>query len=226
MLFSGDDAKKKLAALSGGEAARLVFARLAIEKPNVLVLDEPTNHLDLESIEALVEGLQEYDGHAHLRVARSLVRRPARDPHRRDQARRHPRLQRHYDEYIHASGDDHLDVDRVVGVAREAKRRERSSDKRSDGDAARPKTDRSGASDPKRASRLAARRDELLAAIEAAEARLAEIDEAFADPTLYDESRKRDVRRLDAERAELRAQFDALVLEWEGVEKELDSGGV
>ena len=62
MLFTGDDPKKQLSALSGGEAARLVFARLAIEKPNVLVLDEPTNHLDLESIEALVEGLNTYPG--------------------------------------------------------------------------------------------------------------------------------------------------------------------
>jgi ATPase subunit of ABC transporter with duplicated ATPase domains len=62
MLFTGDDPKKQLSALSGGEAARLVFTRLSIEKPNVLVLDEPTNHLDLESIEALVEGLREYPG--------------------------------------------------------------------------------------------------------------------------------------------------------------------
>ena len=53
VLFSGDDAKKRVGNLSGGEAARLVFARLAVEKPNVLVLDEPTNHLDLEAIEAL-----------------------------------------------------------------------------------------------------------------------------------------------------------------------------
>ena len=62
VLFSGDEAKKKLAALSGGEASRLVFCRIAIQKPNVLLLDEPTNHLDLESIEALVSGLKEYDG--------------------------------------------------------------------------------------------------------------------------------------------------------------------
>ncbi|NIW36671.1 MAG: ABC-F family ATPase, partial [Gemmatimonadetes bacterium] len=45
-----------------GEAARLVFSRIALEKPNVLVLDEPTNHLDLESIEALVEALQAFEG--------------------------------------------------------------------------------------------------------------------------------------------------------------------
>src|SRR6185312_567733 len=48
MLFPGEDATKKTDALSGGEAARLMFCRLMLQKPNVLVLDEPTNHLDLE----------------------------------------------------------------------------------------------------------------------------------------------------------------------------------
>ena len=62
MLFSGDDALKKTEALSGGEAARLMFCRLMLEKPNVLVLDEPTNHLDLESINALNIALQKYEG--------------------------------------------------------------------------------------------------------------------------------------------------------------------
>jgi ATPase subunit of ABC transporter with duplicated ATPase domains len=62
LLFSREEVDKKLGRLSGGEAARLVFAELSIEKPNVLVLDEPTNHLDLESIEALVEALSDYEG--------------------------------------------------------------------------------------------------------------------------------------------------------------------
>jgi ATPase subunit of ABC transporter with duplicated ATPase domains len=62
MLFSGDDALKRTEALSGGEAARLTFCRLILEKPNVLVLDEPTNHLDLESINALNIALQRYEG--------------------------------------------------------------------------------------------------------------------------------------------------------------------
>ncbi len=61
VLFSGDDVQKKVGALSGGEAARLVFCRIMVEKPNVLVLDEPTNHLDLESIEALVEALKAFE---------------------------------------------------------------------------------------------------------------------------------------------------------------------
>jgi ATPase subunit of ABC transporter with duplicated ATPase domains len=62
MLFSGEDALKPTAALSGGEQARLIFCRLMIQKPNVLVLDEPTNNLDLESINALNISLQKFDG--------------------------------------------------------------------------------------------------------------------------------------------------------------------
>jgi ATPase subunit of ABC transporter with duplicated ATPase domains len=62
MLFSGEDALKPTDALSGGEAARLIFCRLMLQKPNFLVLDEPTNHLDLESINALNIALQKYAG--------------------------------------------------------------------------------------------------------------------------------------------------------------------
>ncbi|HVB54912.1 MAG TPA: ATP-binding cassette domain-containing protein [Candidatus Acidoferrales bacterium] len=62
MLFSGDDALKPTHALSGGESARLIFCRLMLQKPNVLILDEPTNNLDLESINALNIALQRYDG--------------------------------------------------------------------------------------------------------------------------------------------------------------------
>jgi ATPase subunit of ABC transporter with duplicated ATPase domains len=62
MLFSGDDALKPTAALSGGECARLIFCRLMIQKPNFLVLDEPTNNLDLEAINALNIALQKYEG--------------------------------------------------------------------------------------------------------------------------------------------------------------------
>ncbi len=62
MLFSGEDALKPTAALSGGECARLIFCRLMIQKPNFLVLDEPTNNLDLEAINALNISLQKYEG--------------------------------------------------------------------------------------------------------------------------------------------------------------------
>jgi ATPase subunit of ABC transporter with duplicated ATPase domains len=62
MLFSGDDALKRTENLSGGEAARIIFCRLMLQKPNFLILDEPTNHLDLEAINALNIALQRYPG--------------------------------------------------------------------------------------------------------------------------------------------------------------------
>ena len=62
MLFAGDERMKPTATLSGGETVRLLLAKLMLFKDNVLVLDEPTNHLDLQSIAALSEGLQRYEG--------------------------------------------------------------------------------------------------------------------------------------------------------------------
>jgi len=62
MLFPREDGDKKTEVLSGGEAARLIFCKLMLQKPNVLVFDEPTNHLDLESINALNIALQRYQG--------------------------------------------------------------------------------------------------------------------------------------------------------------------
>ncbi len=62
MLFRGEEGLKKTDALSGGEAARLLFCKLMLLKPNILIFDEPTNHLDLESINALNVAIQRYEG--------------------------------------------------------------------------------------------------------------------------------------------------------------------
>lgn len=62
MLFSQDDSKKSVKKLSGGEQGRMLFGKIMLQRPNVIVMDEPTNHLDMESIEALNLALENYPG--------------------------------------------------------------------------------------------------------------------------------------------------------------------
>ncbi|MEO7403217.1 MAG: ABC-F family ATPase, partial [Burkholderiales bacterium] len=62
LLFTGDDGKKSVKVISGGEEQRMAFGRLILQKPNVLLMDEPTNHLDMESIESLNGSLDRYKG--------------------------------------------------------------------------------------------------------------------------------------------------------------------
>jgi len=62
LLFSGDEVKKPVQVLSGGEGQRMMIGKLVLQMPNVLLLDEPTNHLDMESIESLNTALDKYTG--------------------------------------------------------------------------------------------------------------------------------------------------------------------
>ena len=62
LLFSGDEQKKSLKVISGGEAQRMIIGKLVLDMPNVMLLDEPTNHLDMESIESLNTALDKYTG--------------------------------------------------------------------------------------------------------------------------------------------------------------------
>ncbi len=62
LLFSGDEVKKPVNVISGGEQGRMLFGKLMLSRPNVLLMDEPTNHLDMESIESLNTGLEKFNG--------------------------------------------------------------------------------------------------------------------------------------------------------------------
>ncbi|QQS16854.1 MAG: ABC-F family ATPase [Neisseriales bacterium] len=62
LLFSGDEANKSVQVLSGGEKGRMLYGKLMLQQPNVLIMDEPTNHMDMESIESLNIALEKYAG--------------------------------------------------------------------------------------------------------------------------------------------------------------------
>ena len=62
MLFSKDEIKKSVKVISGGEQSRMLFGKLMLQQPNVLIMDEPTNHMDMESIESLNYALEHYPG--------------------------------------------------------------------------------------------------------------------------------------------------------------------
>jgi len=62
LLFSRDDSEKSVKVISGGEQGRMLFGKLMLQKPNILIMDEPTNHLDMESIESLNMALEKFPG--------------------------------------------------------------------------------------------------------------------------------------------------------------------
>ena len=219
VLFSGDDAEKRLGALSGGEAARLVLCGLMIQMPNVLILDEPTNHLDLESIEALVSGLRAFPGTLVFvshdrwfvgRLANRIVEITA------DGIRDY---RGSYAEYVHTQGDDHLDADTVVLKAKKDKRESR------DGRAGGPgRGRRAPARRTRRLRELEALGDQIASRIESAEARVSEIDAVFAAPSFYERASQVDVQALEAERRGLNDEIARLMREWEEVEAKAAAG--
>ena len=220
MLFTGQDSQKRMKALSGGEVARLVFSKLMLQQPNVLVLDEPTNHLDLESIEALVEGLQTFEGTLILvshdrwfvgQLATRVVeisKTGIRD------------YLGTYDEYVHFCGDDHLDVDRVV---MKAKREKKQSKEKGSQNSNRDSGPSNAQKVARRRKELEARAEELLAQLEQNEARVDEIDALFCEDGYYTRTPEEEVARLNEERATLKRGIADVTSEWEDVGAELDS---
>jgi len=224
VLFSGDEAQKKIRLLSGGEAARLIFALLIVRRPNVLVLDEPTNHLDLEAIHALAEALEGFEGTVIFvshdrwfvsRLATRIVELTASGP------RDFPGT---YAEYLERCGDDHLDAD---AVASKSKRTSQGGPAASAG-----ATGTAGAGVPaggweeqkrrrNRAAQLPRRRDQVLREIEIAEARKRAVMDNYADPGFYLRTGKEELVALEKEHAEMGPRLEALIAEWEQLETEI-----
>jgi ATPase subunit of ABC transporter with duplicated ATPase domains len=217
VLFSGDDVVKKVGSLSGGEAARLLFCRIMVERPNVLVLDEPTNHLDLEAIHGLIAALRAFEGAlvfvSHDRAFVSALATRILEVTERG-FRDFPGS---YDEYLGKAGDDHLDVEAVVLRAKKEQA------------AIAPGKTGSGAlsweEEKRRKNRrkqLPSLRDATVRAIEVAEARRAAIQARFCETAFFERTKADEVIALEAEEKKLHPRIAELTAEWEALERELD----
>ncbi len=217
VLFSGDDVAKKVGALSGGEAARLIFCLIMVERPNVLVLDEPTNHLDLEAIHALVASLRAFEGAlvfvSHDRAFVSALATRILEV-TSEGFRDFPGT---YDEYLGKRGDDHLDADAVV--LRAKKEQATAAPAKS---AARSLPWEEQKRRKNRQKQLPGLRDAAVKSLEAAEARKAAIHARWCEPGFFERTPAADVAALEAEEKGLGSRIDALVAEWETLEKEIE----
>ncbi len=220
VLFSGGDVSKRIGLLSGGEAARLIFALIAVQKPNVLVLDEPTNHLDLEAIHALVTALQGYAGtvvfvsHDRAFVGALATRVVEVTPDGlRDFAGT-------YAEYLAKLGDDHLDGDAVALKAKQDKTEKKTApaSAKSEGTWEEQKKKRN------RAAQLPKLRDKVVADLAAAEARKAEIAAIYADPGFFQRASRKEIDALVSENDALAPKIETLMSEWEALETEIGAG--
>ena len=215
VLFSGDDVDKKLSSLSGGEAARLVFARQVVERPNVLVLDEPTNHLDLEAIEALVAGLLAYEGtlifvsHDRWFVGELATRVIELTPEGLND------FPGTYEEYLERCGDDHLDAQVALRRARAAKREKRT---------AKPKERRPAVS-RRELKRIESRLGEVTEELQAAESRIAALNQTFCDPAFFERTPGDERAALEGEHRTLTARCQELMQEWESLEERRETLG-
>jgi ATP-binding cassette subfamily F protein 3 len=212
--FSGDEVLRAAATLSGGERARMGFALLMLEGANLLVLDEPTNHLDVETIEALEDALDEYDGTVILvshdrALLRALTTRTwvLHDRHITDFPGGFAEWETASVERAHAAA--------VAAAEDEALRRVRERK-----ETRRPEPDRQGSSKARTAQRAVESAERRVAE---REARVAEIARRLEDPDLYTRPDGGQVaQRLGTDLDRARTELDAAIEEWTRASEEAD----
>jgi ATP-binding cassette subfamily F protein 3 len=219
--YGGDESQRVIGSLSGGERARVALALLTLSTANLLVLDEPTNHLDVESIEALEDAIDEYDGTvlivSHDRaVLRGLATRvwELRDGQLLD----FPGPFTEWEEMAERRRNDAVDAARQARQqqavnappsAHESRKQQGKEDRRAQRDAVRAV-------------------EEAERAVTAAEAEVGRIAHALEAPELYDGSAKgaEQAQRLGAELAAARAKLEKAEERWAEASERAEALGV
>ena len=204
--FSGDEVRRSTAVISGGERARLALALLALRPANLLVLDEPTNDLDVESIEALEDGLEDYEGTV---IVVSHDRAFLRELATRVWAFDGDRIQDYAGTFVEW---EQQQAERAV--TSQAARAEAGASRTTRTEVKKAAAVRRESQEARRAAQREIEAREQ--AVHAAEARIGELERALADPALYDggASGAREAGRLSVELDRARRALDEALVSW------------
>ena len=215
--FSGDEVQRSTATLSGGERARVALALLTLRKANLLVLDEPTNHLDVESIEALEDAVEEYDGTV---IVVSHDRAFLRELATRVWSLDGDRIEDFDGPFVEweAMARDRAVRRRAARSAQEGASRQRTRDT-----ARKAAAGKDGDLSELRAARRAAADAE--AEAQALDARVAELERDLADPALYDGGAggAKKAAALNAELKRALRDHEAAFLRWSTAAEKLSA---
>jgi len=214
VLLSGDEALKPVLALSGGESARLLFARIMLEKRNVLVLDEPTNHMDLEGVAALGDALKAFEGtvmvvshyrHFVAEVATHILELApdgVRD------------FSGSYQEYLDKFGDDYLCRDLPISKARWQTKVKNSPSQELNYDERKKLL--------REISRLKKQSTRFETLVEETEQKILAIEAKFGVEDFFRFTTPAEVQKLQIKKHELSDELSGYLREWETSSKDLE----
>jgi len=214
VLLSGDEALKPVFALSGGESARLLFARIMLEKRNVLILDEPTNHMDLEGVAALGDALKAFEGtvlvvshyrHFVSKVATHILELApdgVRD------------FSGSYQEYLDKFGDDYLCRDLPISTTRRQTKVKNSPPQELSYDERKKLL--------REISRLKKQSTRFETLVEETEQKIFAIEAKFGVEDFYRHTTPEEVQKLQIKKRELSDELSGHLREWETSSQDLE----